>query len=54
MHGFPELARSWRHQLPALAHAGYRAVAPNMRGYDGTEARGPYDLRTLAATTRPG
>jgi epoxide hydrolase 4 len=47
MHGFPELARSWRHQLPALAHAGYRAVAPNMRGYDGTEARGPYDLRTL-------
>jgi pimeloyl-ACP methyl ester carboxylesterase len=48
LHGFPELARSWRHQLPALAEAGYRAVAPNMRGYDGTEARGPYDLRTLA------
>ena len=47
LHGFPELARSWRHQLPALAQAGYRAVAPNMRGYDGTEARGPYDLRTL-------
>jgi epoxide hydrolase 4 len=47
MHGFPELARSWRHQLPALAQAGYLAVAPNMRGYDGTEARGPYDLRTL-------
>ena len=28
LHGFPELARSWRHQLPALGAAGYRAVAP--------------------------
>jgi len=33
LHGFPELAYSWRHQLPALADAGYRAVAPDMRGY---------------------
>jgi pimeloyl-ACP methyl ester carboxylesterase len=32
-HGFPELAWSWRHQLPALAEAGYRAVAPDQRGY---------------------
>jgi pimeloyl-ACP methyl ester carboxylesterase len=32
-HGFPELWYSWRHQLPALAEAGYRAVAPDMRGY---------------------
>lgn len=32
-HGFPELSFSWRHQLPALAAAGYRAVAPDMRGY---------------------
>ncbi|HZN16137.1 MAG TPA: alpha/beta hydrolase [Acidimicrobiales bacterium] len=32
-HGFPELAYSWRHQLPALAAAGYRAVAPDQRGY---------------------
>nr|WP_188607907.1 alpha/beta hydrolase [Chelatococcus reniformis] len=38
-HGFPELAYSWRHQLPALAAAGFRAVAPDMRGYGGT--RGP-------------
>jgi pimeloyl-ACP methyl ester carboxylesterase len=35
-HGFPELSHSWRHQLPALAAAGYRAVAPDMRGYGGT------------------
>jgi pimeloyl-ACP methyl ester carboxylesterase len=32
-HGFPELAYSWRHQLPALAEAGYRVVAPDQRGY---------------------
>jgi pimeloyl-ACP methyl ester carboxylesterase len=48
LHGFPELSRSWRHQLPALAAAGFRAVAPDLRGYGGTDARGPYDLRTLA------
>jgi pimeloyl-ACP methyl ester carboxylesterase len=35
-HGFPELWYSWRHQLPALAAAGYRAVAPDMRGYGGS------------------
>jgi pimeloyl-ACP methyl ester carboxylesterase len=32
-HGFPELAYSWRHQLPALAAAGYRVLAPDQRGY---------------------
>jgi len=32
-HGFPELAHSWRHQIPALAQAGYRVLAPDMRGY---------------------
>src|SRR3974390_2988693 len=32
-HGCPELAYSWRHQLPALAAAGYRAIAPDQRGY---------------------
>ena len=36
-HGFPESWYSWRHQLPALAAAGYRAVAPDMRGYGGTD-----------------
>src|SRR3974377_382276 len=38
LHGFPELAYSWRHQLPALAAAGYRAIAPDMRGYGRTSA----------------
>jgi pimeloyl-ACP methyl ester carboxylesterase len=49
-HGFPELWYSWRHQLPVLADAGYRAVAPDMRGYgessipDEVDA---YDVLTL-------
>lgn len=37
-HGFPETKRSWIHQINALAHAGYRAVAPDMRGYGSTDA----------------
>ena len=37
-HGWPELWYSWRHQLSALAAAGYRAVAPDMRGFGETEA----------------
>jgi pimeloyl-ACP methyl ester carboxylesterase len=36
LHGFPELAFSWRHQLPALAAAGYHVVAPDQRGYGRT------------------
>jgi pimeloyl-ACP methyl ester carboxylesterase len=37
-HGFPESWYSWRHQLPALAAAGFHAVAPDMRGYGATDA----------------
>lgn len=36
-HGFPESWYSWRHQLPALANAGFHAVAPDMRGYGQTD-----------------
>src|SRR4029077_1079772 len=38
MHGFPEGAESWARQLHALAHAGFLAVAPDMRGYGLTDA----------------
>ncbi len=37
LHGFPETAHCWRHQLPALAAAGYHAVAPDLRGYGGSD-----------------
>jgi pimeloyl-ACP methyl ester carboxylesterase len=50
LHGFPELALSWNRQLPALAAAGWRAVAPDLRGYGRSGGReGPFDLGTLAA-----
>ena len=37
LHGFPELGYSWRHQLPLLASLGYRAWAPDLRGYGQTD-----------------
>jgi pimeloyl-ACP methyl ester carboxylesterase len=37
LHGFPELWYSWRHQLRDLAAAGFHAIAPDMRGYGGTD-----------------
>jgi pimeloyl-ACP methyl ester carboxylesterase len=36
-HGFPESAYSWRHQIPILACAGYRVLAPDLRGYGATD-----------------
>lgn len=51
LHGYPDDAYTWEHQLPALADAGYRAVAPFMRGYPPTEVRpeGYFDRATLAS-----
>jgi pimeloyl-ACP methyl ester carboxylesterase len=49
-HGFPELSYSWRHQLPALADAGYHAIAPDMRGYGRSsrpDAIEDYDIEHL-------
>src|SRR6266446_10743360 len=46
-HGFPELWYSWRHQLSALAAAGFHAVAPDMRGYGQTDAPQEIDRYTL-------
>jgi pimeloyl-ACP methyl ester carboxylesterase len=47
LHGFPELWWSWRYQIPALVEAGFRVVAPDLRGYGDTDARGPFDIDTL-------
>ena len=51
LHGFPDSAHTWRHLLPALAEAGYHAVAPWMRGYAPTEvsADDVYQVGALAA-----
>ncbi|MEK9720955.1 MAG: alpha/beta hydrolase, partial [Quisquiliibacterium sp.] len=44
LHGFPELAYSWRKLMPLLAHAGYHVVAPDQRGYGQTTGWDPtYD-----------
>ena len=51
LHGFPEFWYSWRHQLPALVDAGYRVVAPDMRGYntsDKPESVADYHVDRLA------
>ena len=51
-HGFPELAYSWRHQIPALAEAGYRVLAPDQRGYGGSskpQSVDAYDIVELSA-----
>jgi pimeloyl-ACP methyl ester carboxylesterase len=51
LHGFPDDAWTWSHQLSALADSGYRAVAPFMRGYPPTDPApdGAYDMATLGA-----
>jgi pimeloyl-ACP methyl ester carboxylesterase len=50
LHGFPEHAYSWRHQMPLLARLGYRVWAPNLRGYGATDSPreiSAYQPRTL-------
>jgi pimeloyl-ACP methyl ester carboxylesterase len=46
LHGFPELWYSWRRQIDALAEAGFRVIAPDLRGYGGTDA--PDDVDSYA------
>ena len=47
LHGFPEFWYSWRFQLAALAQAGFRAIAPDQRGYNRTDKTPPYDIDTV-------
>lgn len=47
LHGFPELSSTWRHQLRALANAGYRVVAPDQRGYGLTDCPEREDAYTI-------
>src|SRR5207302_8914290 len=45
-HGFPELWYSWRHRIRALSKAGFRAIAPDMRGYGDTDRPEPVEAYT--------
>jgi epoxide hydrolase A/B len=45
-HGWPELSYSWRHQIPAIAEAGFHVVAPDMRGFGQTAA--PADIEAYS------
>src|ERR671912_1477388 len=51
LHGFPESRHSWRAALPSLAAAGYRAVAPDQRGYSADARPDPADLSNYAFDT---
>lgn len=52
LHGFPEIAYSWRHQIPALADAGYRVLAPDQRGCGWSDQ--PDDVAAYAMTELVG
>jgi pimeloyl-ACP methyl ester carboxylesterase len=52
LHGFPEFWYSWRHQMPALAAAGYRVIAPDQRGYNRSSKTGPFTVETLTRDIR--
>jgi pimeloyl-ACP methyl ester carboxylesterase len=52
LHGFPQFWYAWKHQIPALAGAGFRVIAPDLRGYNLSEKPpgvGSYDLDRLVA-----
>ena len=46
LHGFPDSARLWRHQIPVLVEAGYRVIAPDQRGFGGSDK--PQDVGAYA------
>lgn len=51
VHGFPDVALGWQHQLPAVAEAGFHAIAPNMRGYATSSCPHDVSAYTMAELT---
>ena len=51
VHGFPDLALGWQHQLTAVAEQGFHAIAPNMRGYGGSSCPHAVEAYTLDELT---
>lgn len=49
VHGFPDTSRVWRNQIPALVEAGYRVIAPDMRGFGATDAPEGVDDYAISA-----
>ncbi|MEA2914838.1 MAG: hypothetical protein QOJ15_6919 [Bradyrhizobium sp.] len=49
-HGWPELSYSWRHQIPAIAAAGFHVAAPDMRGFGGTSTPADIDAYSIFDT----
>jgi pimeloyl-ACP methyl ester carboxylesterase len=52
VHGWPELSISWRHQLPCFAALGFRAIAPDMRGYGRSSVYGRHEDYAMAEVSR--
>jgi pimeloyl-ACP methyl ester carboxylesterase len=52
LHGFPDTGRVWRHQVPALAAAGFEVIVPDMRGYGGSDK--PAEVEAYAVATLAG
>ena len=44
LHGFPDTQELWRHQVPALHAAGFRTIAPDLRGFGASDKTGPYGV----------
>jgi pimeloyl-ACP methyl ester carboxylesterase len=49
LHGFPDTGRLWRHQVPALAAAGFRVIVPDLRGYGRSDKPGEVEAYALVA-----
>jgi pimeloyl-ACP methyl ester carboxylesterase len=47
LHGFPDSGRLWRHQIPALAQAGFKVIVPDLRGYGRSDKPADVDAYTM-------